>query len=133
MSATQPKRMCIVCHKRPPAVPDRNVMGRPIKRVCLECHGERLRGDLALGMSRILKEREESNKPMTATKRRIALDIVATDAHCGARMERCRHADATWPKCVAFEDSELELDLSEMQFKRLPECIQAERRAQEGV
>ena len=63
MPATQPKRMCIVCHKRAPEVPDRNVMGRPIKRVCLECHGERLRGDLALGMSRILKQREESNKP----------------------------------------------------------------------
>ena len=71
---------------------------------------------------------------MTATKRRIALDIVATDTHCGARMERCRHADATWPKCVAFEDSELELDLSEMQFKRLPKCIAAEgkREGQNG-
>jgi len=41
MSATQPKRLCIVCHKRQPAVPDRNVMGRPIKRVCLDfCKAE---------------------------------------------------------------------------------------------
>lgn len=36
---------CIVCHERPAAVPDRNVMGRPIKRVCLECHRERLQSD----------------------------------------------------------------------------------------
>ena len=53
MSATKPKRMCIVCHKRPPAVPDRNVMGRPIKRVCLECHGEHLRMDLMRGLAQI--------------------------------------------------------------------------------
>jgi hypothetical protein len=38
-------RKCIVCHKRPPAVPDRERIGRPIKRVCLECHAERLRRD----------------------------------------------------------------------------------------
>ena len=69
---------------------------------------------------------------MRATERTIQLRIVATDTHCGARMERCRHADATWPKCVAFEDSELELDLSEMQFKRLPECIAAEGAGQKG-
>ena len=69
---------------------------------------------------------------MSAREREIWLRIVATDTHCGARMERCRHADATWPKCVAFEDSELELDLSEMQFKRLPECIAAEGAGQKG-
>lgn len=68
---------------------------------------------------------------MTATKRQIRLDIVATDTHCGAGMERCQYADPTWPKCVAFEDAALELDLSEMQFKRLPQCIAAEN-AQEG-
>lgn len=38
-------RKCIVCHERPPEVPDREQMGRPIKRVCRECHGARLRSD----------------------------------------------------------------------------------------
>ena len=42
------KRKCIVCHKRPVAVPDRNQMGRPIKRVCCECHLARLQGDIKL-------------------------------------------------------------------------------------
>lgn len=36
---------CIVCHERPAAVPDRNVTGRPIKRVCRQCHVERLQSD----------------------------------------------------------------------------------------
>lgn len=39
-------KRCCVCHKRPAAVPDRTRQGRPIKRVCEECHRERLRGDL---------------------------------------------------------------------------------------
>ena len=39
------KRLCILCHKYPPAVPDREQMGRQIKRVCLECHRNRLRAD----------------------------------------------------------------------------------------
>ena len=41
-----PKRLCIVCRQRPAAVPDRERMGRPILRVCRECHAERLGGDL---------------------------------------------------------------------------------------
>lgn len=39
------KRLCILCHKNPPAVPDREQMGRQIKRVCSECHRNRLRAD----------------------------------------------------------------------------------------
>ena len=39
-------KLCIVCRTRKPTLPDRNRMGRPIKRVCSECHRERLRGDL---------------------------------------------------------------------------------------
>lgn len=38
--------LCVVCHQRPAAIPDRNRMGRPIKRVCRPCHAERLTGDL---------------------------------------------------------------------------------------
>lgn len=40
-----PKK-CIVCHERKPEVPDRNVQGRPIKKLCKHCHRERLIGDL---------------------------------------------------------------------------------------
>lgn len=40
------RRLCIVCHKRPPEVPDRSAAGKPVKRVCLECHGKRLADDL---------------------------------------------------------------------------------------
>lgn len=43
---TRHVRPCIICHTRPAEVPDRTRMGRPIKRVCRECHAERLRGDL---------------------------------------------------------------------------------------
>lgn len=41
---------CVVCHEREAQVPDRERMGRPVKRVCRECHTERLRGDLRRGM-----------------------------------------------------------------------------------
>lgn len=37
---------CIVCKQREATVPDRERMGRPIKRLCTECHGNRLRGDI---------------------------------------------------------------------------------------
>jgi len=52
------KRVCIVCKQRPPTVPDRNTMGRPINRVCSDCHAARLSGDMA----RILKARAEATK-----------------------------------------------------------------------
>lgn len=40
-------RRCELCRRRPAAVPDRYRMGRPIKRICRQCHAGRLRGDLA--------------------------------------------------------------------------------------
>lgn len=39
-------RICFLCGEKPAAVPDRECMGRPIKRVCRDCHQARLRGDL---------------------------------------------------------------------------------------
>lgn len=39
-------QVCVVCQERPAEVPDRERMGRPTKRVCRHCHGERLLGDL---------------------------------------------------------------------------------------
>lgn len=43
---TRKKRMCILCGKNPAELPDRNAPGRPIKKICRECHAERLRRDL---------------------------------------------------------------------------------------
>lgn len=51
-------KLCIVCRVRPAAVPDRNRMGRPVKRVCRECHAERLRGD----MQRVMEEHERRKR-----------------------------------------------------------------------
>ncbi len=48
--------LCIICNKLPAEVPDRERMGRPIKRVCRACHADRLRGDLAA----ILRRRKEN-------------------------------------------------------------------------
>lgn len=39
-------KKCSICHIRPAEVPDRNIQGRPIKRICKQCHIERLKGDL---------------------------------------------------------------------------------------
>lgn len=39
-------RSCILCRQRPAAVPDRNRPGRPVKRICRECHAERIANDL---------------------------------------------------------------------------------------
>jgi len=40
------KKMCEVCGVNPATVPDRERMGRPIKRVCKSCHALRLAGDI---------------------------------------------------------------------------------------
>lgn len=48
------KRLCSVCRQRPAEIPDRERMGRLIARVCRECHGNRLAGDLL----RVLKPAE---------------------------------------------------------------------------
>lgn len=42
---TEPKK-CIVCGVGPREVPDRNVMGRLVHKVCRQCHRKRLLGDL---------------------------------------------------------------------------------------
>lgn len=38
--------MCTICKKNPATVPDREKMGRPINRICTNCHGNRLKGDI---------------------------------------------------------------------------------------
>jgi hypothetical protein len=37
---------CILCGVNEAQVPDRERMGRSIKRVCRQCHADRLKGDM---------------------------------------------------------------------------------------
>lgn len=39
-------KLCEICGELPAKVPDRNKMGRPINRICVRCHGLRLKGDI---------------------------------------------------------------------------------------
>ena len=57
--------LCIVCSERPATVPDRETMGRPIKKVCGQCHAARLRGDMHRIMARrkAYQERLKRNEP----------------------------------------------------------------------
>jgi len=53
----KPKQLCIYCHNRPATVPDRNAPSvRFVRKVCTECHGALLRGDLD-NILRIERER----------------------------------------------------------------------------
>ena len=57
------KKMCEVCGKNPAEVPDRERMGRPINRICLECHAKRLKMDIVFSMTvQIIKRREQLNE-----------------------------------------------------------------------
>ena len=50
-------KLCIVCNELAPELPDRNRMGRPIKRVCKKCHAARLTGDMAYILEQHHKKR----------------------------------------------------------------------------
>ena len=39
-------KVCILCKKNPAIIPDRERMGRPVKRICASCHSNRLIEDL---------------------------------------------------------------------------------------
>lgn len=54
------KKMCELCGKNPATVPDRERMGRLINRVCLECHQNRLKMDIRVGLAR-KNNRNEKN------------------------------------------------------------------------
>ena len=54
---------CILCNVNEAVVPDRERMGRPIKRVCRECHADRLREDWIAIMSR--RKKDETTKLST--------------------------------------------------------------------
>ena len=54
------KKLCIRCHSRPAVVPDRERTGRPIARICRECHAQRL----VMDMLRIVESHtKEEAKP----------------------------------------------------------------------
>lgn len=55
--------LCIVCYKRDAELPDRNTMS-PRKRVCKECHRDRLTGDLR----NILNHRDAADPVCEACK-----------------------------------------------------------------
>lgn len=68
---------------------------------------------------------------MPATKRQIALDIVATDTHCGdGEKKRCPHS-CLGGRCSLFSDTR-DYELAEWEYIRLPECIAAEGAGQKG-
>jgi len=64
--------------------------------------------------------------------RHIRLDIApATATHCGEVGDlACQFTDC-WGKCRAFGRKSLPYDESADQFRRLPECIAAEKGASE--
>jgi RNA polymerase-binding transcription factor DksA len=55
------KKMCEICGKNPAEVPDRERKGRPINRLCLECHTKRLKTDMAQSLFMQKKRREQPN------------------------------------------------------------------------
>ena len=57
-------RKCERCGKRPAAVPDPERMGRPIRRICSECHAGGLRAGflVALGLQIEEKRRQRETK-----------------------------------------------------------------------
>lgn len=65
---------------------------------------------------------------MPATKRRIALDIVATDTHCG---KECPASGVEFDDCLFFFESR-KWNSGSRKHDRLPECIAAEGAEQKG-
>lgn len=50
------KRFCNVCHERVATIPDREIFGKPIPRVCSECHANRLKNDF-IGILEVERKR----------------------------------------------------------------------------
>jgi len=48
--------MCEICGQRPATVPDRDRPGRPVNRVCSECHRSRLAEDMKIVMAAAAKQ-----------------------------------------------------------------------------
>jgi hypothetical protein len=39
-------KLCVRCHVNNATVPDRENIGRPIKKLCIECHADDLKSDM---------------------------------------------------------------------------------------
>lgn len=50
------KKKCEICGQRPATVPDRDRPGRPVSRICSECHRSRLAGDMKIVMAAAAKQ-----------------------------------------------------------------------------
>lgn len=55
--------LCIICREREAEVPDRERLGRPIKRVCKKCHADRLRSDLTNILELHNKKKKKEHTP----------------------------------------------------------------------
>ena len=53
------KKLCEICLKNLATVPDRNVGGRPINRICRVCHCERIKNDFDRIFAKVEKRRQE--------------------------------------------------------------------------
>jgi hypothetical protein len=56
---------CIICGKREATVPDRNQMSRK-KRLCSQCHSDRLRTDLTNILNGWKRKEEENIVPVNS-------------------------------------------------------------------
>lgn len=56
-------KKCCICRKKPATVPDRNIQFSQIKKLCDDCHGSRLKGDLIeiIDLERKKMKKEEIN------------------------------------------------------------------------
>ena len=50
------KKKCEICGQRPATVPDRERQGRPVNRICSECHRSRLAEDMKIVMAAAAKQ-----------------------------------------------------------------------------
>lgn len=55
------KKLCELCHKNYATLPDRERGGSPVKRICSDCHAERLRGDMACILNASRKRQHDRN------------------------------------------------------------------------
>lgn len=53
------RRMCTVCRERQAVLPDRNRAPSMIRRICRECHADRLQGDIQHALNELAKPPRE--------------------------------------------------------------------------
>jgi hypothetical protein len=71
-------KLCEKCGKNPATLPDRNRMGRPIKRICSECHSGLLRGDLERVLNNMKKVMAEKTPEQILSDYETYMDNIET-------------------------------------------------------